>query len=102
MVHASRTAICAAIFFALVGCGRSDLDKCVDSQVAAWRIDHDRDVRSAENFDPNDKTTVDIGGVAVPRNLLGASTPIVDEKHAEAAARLTCGKVYGTNEGQIQ
>lgn len=106
-----HTRTVAAVFVAgsltLSGCSRSDLDRCIDSQMAAWKQQHEEYEKSAKEDTPSPQAAaqytqqynegVNSGGyLPVDPSLLPAFT-IGDSRtkeEAEAQANLQCGKIY--------
>jgi len=86
----------ASIF--LVGCSKSDLDRCIDDQMAVWSQREQTYQDEVKNYKPPAETqpTVNVGGLSIDPNMLPAfnNDPGTKEE-AEARADLQCGKIYG-------
>lgn len=80
----------AYLFFS--GC-QSDLDRCIDSQMAVWEQKRDKYEEFQRNHDPSKDVTVNIGGM--PMTFSGGEYPGTEEE-ARARAYLRCGK-YANN-----
>jgi len=54
----------ATVSIALSGCSRSDLDRCIDSQMAVWKQQEQSYQDELKNYKapPDDNETVNIGG----------------------------------------
>ena len=81
---------------ALSGCSKSDLDRCIDSQMAAWEErdrSYQKQMEALNQREPNGETVM-IGNVAVPADLLGAPPSPGTRENAEASAIIRCGRVF--------
>lgn len=91
------------VLVAIVGCTQSDLDRCIDSQVAVWEQQMDdygklTAIPRADPYDPNDRFMV--GNVEVSgevMNSLGRPRHPGTREEAEAQAILRCGDVQQAN-----
>ena len=100
----SSTSFGLCLCLLLAGCGQSPLQKCIDDQLAAWSVENvrhqewnDRDQRYRDKNPESQLGSVNIGGVDVPRELLGGDpfgTPPTEES-ARASANMKCGRAYG-------
>lgn len=86
----------------LTACHKSPLARCIDDQMAAWSVENDEYQQSserhrqyAEEHPETQEGSVLIGGVEVPRKLLGGPSHIpLSEEAARASADLKCGRTY--------
>lgn len=89
----------AAIALILAGCSKSDLDRCIDSQMAVWKQDNRSYEDRMKGYEPPyaDDEMVNIGGVEIKRNIMVYPTGPGTKEEAEARANLRCGKIYAKN-----
>jgi hypothetical protein len=88
------------------GCSRSELDRCIDTQMASWQQKHDAYEPIAESFrksrnerlqsSHSEPLETDTGGVPhIDPDLLPPPGDPGPKEQAAAEANLRCGKVYG-------
>lgn len=83
-----------ALVVSLAGCGNSELDNCIEDQMAVWQERSDQYESMPEPVD--DGSTVTLDGVEVPTVLMGKGMRHPGtEAEARANANLKCGKIYG-------
>jgi hypothetical protein len=90
-------AVTFAVVSAIVsGCSQSDLNRCIDSQMAVWQQKERTYEDQIKNYRPRyrDDETVVIGGVEVRKNALAYPANPGTKEEAEARANLRCGKIY--------
>src|SRR3546814_11431768 len=80
----------------LSGCSKSDLDRCIDSQMAVWEQDHAEYEEKVARWEPRyaEDDTVAIGGVEIPKNTLSYPSSPGTREEAEARANMRCGRIY--------
>lgn len=85
----------AVVSLILSGCSQSDLDRCIDSQMAVWKQEQ-KSYEELVKLEPQygDNETVNIGGVEVDKRFLGGPRSPGTKEEAEAQAILRCGKIY--------
>ena len=86
----------ATVSIALSGCSRSDLDRCIDSQMAVWKQQEQSYQDELKNYKPppDDNETVNIGGLNIDPHMLPPLGNPGTKEEAEAQANLRCGKIY--------
>jgi len=90
-------ALFAAVSMALSGCSKSDLDRCIDSQMAVWKQQQQSYEEQVKNFKPpysDAEAAVNVGGLELDRNVLAYPQSPGTKEEAEAKANLRCGKIY--------
>lgn len=97
LIRTSASMAAAALM--LTGCSKSDLDRCIDSQMAVWEQKQEDYEEQVQNHTPAyaEGETVIIAGVEVSRNALSYPSSPGTSEEAEARANLRCGKVYAGN-----
>ena len=90
------TASLAAISTTLSGCSKSDLDRCIDDQMAVWKQQEQSYQEQMKNYTPpaSENRTVNVGGVEIDPSMLPPLGNPGTKEEAEARANLQCGKVY--------
>ncbi|OWR00877.1 hypothetical protein CDQ91_00035 [Sphingopyxis witflariensis] len=66
--------------------------------MAAWEqeVEAYEERRNQPKVDRSNEPPVEIGGVLIPANIVPDFQDVpLDQEHAEAAANIKCGKVYG-------
>ena len=82
-----------ALVVTLAGCSNSELNNCIEDQMAVWQERSDHYNSLPEQVD--DGSTVTLDGVEVPTVLMGRGVRDPGtEAEARARANLRCGKVY--------
>lgn len=84
----------------LSGCGRSDLDRCIDTQMAVWQKDEDAYLKTDEAKSPPscDTSELNVAAGVFPPGCLPSYLNPGSKENAEAKANLECGKVYAKRE----
>lgn len=80
---------------AVSGCSKSEVEVCIDDQMAVW-AERDKTYKAALDAMPaNDDGHVEIDGVKVPKKLMGPGVRNPGtELEARARANIRCGRAY--------